>query len=394
METATLHALFIRCMRAFLKNKTVSALDLTPQEWGKLYHLAKRQNLAGALFAVTQGQPIPDAVRDRLRRDSFLTLTAFETQSLMVKDITAALTEREIAPLFFKGAVVRRYYPDPALRCMGDIDLLIHAQDMSRARSALEAAGFTCTSDRGEVWVYARNGYFVEVHSRVEMYDVHKQDTVAYANAWVDARRRDNGSYRWSHETEAVFALSHLVKHFCSEGCGLRQLMDVAVLYTKNPDRALWERVIDRLVPYGTQRFARHILYLCRVWFGIPIPDTLITPLSEAMTAAMMERLLSDGVLGTDVRLLLAAERKERQLAKKGGKLGYMVRWVFPSADDMRKRYRYAQRSALLLPAAYAHRTLEAVTTHRHKHQKRLQYARDHRDTLDEEVQFFKDIGL
>lgn len=394
MESAAMYALFIRCMRAFLHEEPAPALDLTPQEWGKLYHLAKAQNLAGALYTVTQTHPVPDAVRDRLRRDGFLTLAAFETQQVLMRDITATLIAKEIAPLYFKGAVVRQYYPTPALRCMGDIDLLVHRRDMERARAAMEAIGFTCTSDRGEVWVYERNRYFVEIHSRAPLYDVYKQTTLPFEDAWLYARQQKDGTYRWSYETEAMFALSHFVKHFCNEGCGLRQLMDIAVLFEHRPDEELWAQVLDRLKPYGAHRFARRLLYLCRLWFGTPIPDSLVAPLSEALTVAMAERLLGDGVFGADARMMLAAERKERQLAKKGGKAGHLLRWLFPPASAVKARYRYAQKSPLLVPAAYVHRAFDGVTANRRIHKARWRYSREQHDTLDAEVQFFKDIGL
>ncbi len=394
METAVMHSIFVACMRAYLRGEKAAPLDLTPQEWGKLYHLAKKQNVSGALFSVTEGQAIPDAVHDRLRRDAFLTMAAYETQNAMIADIQAAFAAKEIAHLFFKGAVVRRYYHNPAMRSMGDIDVLVRPDDQARARAVMEELGFTCSADQGAVWVLERQGYYVELHSETEMYHVKRHSRVVYEEAWLSARLKSGATYQWSHETEAVFSLSHLIKHFCSEGCGIRQLMDIAVLYERDPDDALWERVMTRMRALGGERFSRHLLYMCRKWFGTPVSEKLAKPLTAELYEGMCEHLLGDGVFGDADRLMSANERIDRQHQKKGGKAGHMVRWLFPPAAQVSARYRYAQKSPLLVPVAYVHRAWDGVTANRRIHAARMAYARDHRDTLDAEVRFFNEIGL
>src|SRR3984885_14288994 len=58
------------------------------------------------------------------------------------------LTEAGLEPLVFKGPAVAARYPEPGLRPMDDIDLLLPTTDHRRALAALDAAG----------WQVARSG--------------------------------------------------------------------------------------------------------------------------------------------------------------------------------------------------------------------------------------------
>ena len=393
MGRTELYRTFAACMAAFLHETSYALPPLTAAQWGKLYNLAKRQSLSGALFAAVSDNDMPDTVRDRLRRDGFLMLTKYEAQKEACRAIEDALSSKDIAHVFVKGAVIRRYYPDPALRSMGDIDVVIHEHDRLRADRAMQDLGFAVTEQLGDVWVYERDGYLVEVHTVLRRFDVTTQTPVEYTTLWTDARHLRGSSYRLSNEAEAAYVISHLASHFAAGGCGLRQLMDVAVLYRRFPDEALWHGVFAKLAPDGTARFAQHLLWLCARWFSLDIPDTLTAPVDEQAETHMLYRLLADGTFGTDERLLIAQKRKEQRLQKQGGELGRVWRHAFPDADTVRRRYPYAKHT-WLLPVAYGHRLLDAATKHRTAHKRRAAYAKDRADEIAQELALFDAMDL
>lgn len=389
----TVYRVFVSCMAAFLRGEKAS-LTLSASDWGRLYTLAKRQSLSGALYTVVDQGEMPDAVRDRLRRDAFLTLTRYESQQQVLQEMTAALTAAEVPHLLFKGAVVRRYYPDPTMRSMGDIDAAVRPPAARMlAHAALTAAGFEKTKEQPDVWVYVRSGVTLELHTAVKRYHTGKQDTEFYEELWTDARLKHGATYYLSDDAEAAFGLSHMAAHFCEGGCGLRQLMDTAVLLARFPERERWHRVLDRLKMTETDRFARHILWLCGEWLGVDVPEGLALPLDGDMEDWMRTRLLADGTFGTDERVMLARMRRERRLQKRGGTAGTLYRWLFPSASYLRRQYAYATHP-VLLPAAYIHRLLDGVTKHRRIHTARLQYAKEQQAGLEEEVARFEVLGL
>ena len=392
MDNTALYREFVACMAAFLHGDT-RTVSLSAADWGKLYALAKRQSLSGALFTAVEHSEMPDAVHDRLRRDGFLTLSGYETQQQVLKELTDTLTAADTAHLLFKGAVTRRYYRTPAMRTMGDIDAAVPASARELADAALHAAGFAKIKEQPEVWVYTKNGVLLELHTVLRRFNTFTQDKEPYEELWTDARLIKGTTYHLSDDAEIAYTLSHMASHFCGGGCGLRQLMDVAVLAERFDDPALWEHVLDRLKASGTDRFARHILWLCEHWLGFAAPAGLSVPLDTDTEQRMLHRLLNEGTFGTDDRRMLSRMRQEKRLHKQGGKAGTLTRWLFPSPDYLRRRYAYADQ-ALLLPVAYAHRLLDGVTKHRRTHTKRLQYAKDQQEALEAEVAFFEAIGL
>jgi hypothetical protein len=58
-------------------------------------------------------------------------------------EVLDALGQEQVIPILFKGAALAyTVYPSPACRLMGDLDLWLTAEEMPRARAALERVGF------------------------------------------------------------------------------------------------------------------------------------------------------------------------------------------------------------------------------------------------------------
>ncbi len=379
---------FLQAMAAFLNGRE-AAPALSAAEWGKLYSLAKRQSLSGALFLATEHADMPDSVRDRLRRDGFLTLAGYEDRQAVCREIAARFDALQIAHLFFKGTVVGAYYPTPAMRSMGDIDLVIHPADRDSADRAMLALGFACTSRSGEVWVYERQQHMVEMHTVVRRFDAARQEPVPYDTIWTDARLQSGHTYHLSDEAETAHAVHHLVAHFSSGGCGLRQVMDVAVLYRRFADSDVWEAAIARLDRDGLGVFTRHLLWFAALALELTVADGDQLPLEEPFAAQFAERLLGGGTFGKDERLLLASQRREAR----GGRSQAAWRRLLPSTAYMRGRYNYLERHPWLLPAAYVHRAVDGVKNRR-VHEKRRRYAAAAGDELQQEIALFDALGL
>ena len=387
-----LYRTFVACMAAYLHGETV-APTLTAEEWGKLYTLARRQSLSGALHAATDGCAMPDTVHDRLRRDAFLTMSRYETQQQLLSELGEVLTDAGATHLVFKGAVTRRYYRNPTMRTMGDIDVAVPMLCRELADDALLAAGYQKTDEQPEVWSYSKHGTLLELHTTLRRYNCAVQEKEPYEELWTDVRQKQGLTHHFSDEAEAAYTIAHMASHFCGGGCGIRQLMDLAVLYERFPDTSLWEGVLAKLEPLALDRFAQYMLWLCAQWFGIAVDDTLTLAPDAETEAQVLERMLSDGTFGTDERRMLSQMRQDRRLHRRGGKTGTVTRWLFPSPAYLKRRYAYAE-NPWLLPAAYVHRIVDGATKNRRQHTARLHYAKDHADTLDAEVRLFESIGL
>lgn len=381
----------IRAMACFLRGETYT-LTLETDAWKTLYLLSQRQSLSGALYVTAAGSDVPPAVAARLSQDAAKTLSRSQEQVLALEEIQAALSAANVPHLIFKGAVIRAYYPDPLFRSMGDIDMAVPFEYRDAAYEAMAAIGFVCAEKTEEVWTYRRFQTSVEMHTVVKTFHAEKQETEEYTDLFENTVPVSGTTVRWNDEKEAAHCIAHLTAHFCAGGCGLRQLMDVALLYKRCPDRALWERVLSRLRVRSVDAFARRLLWLCREWFDVAVDESLVTPLSKEHEDAMKDRLLADGTFGTDERVAFAAMRRDRK--KRRGRVASLIRRLFPPVLYLRRRYGYIERHRWLAPVGYIHRLWDGVVKNRRTHELRHQYVKDNASSLDEELAFFDALGL
>ena len=389
VETKALNKTFMQCMAAFLRGEPIASLSLPSPAWAKLYGLAKRQSLSGALFTVTEHLEMPEAARARLRRDGFLSIAMAEEQHLACRDIAKALSDKCIPHVFFKGAVLRRYYRQPAMRSMGDIDMAVRESDRLRADAVMAELGFACTEKTAEVWVYERRRVMVEIHTVVRRFDVRRQETAIYDTLWQDARRQDGETYVLSDEAEILHVIHHLAAHFSAGGCGVRQVMDVAVLYDRfAADEALWSAVMKELERQHLAAFTKRLLYLCDVWGLACVDQAHEEEVDTETEERMLLRLLGGGTFGKDERMRLSEQRREAR----GGQRRWR-RW-FPTVESMKRRFAYVQKHPWLLPVSYVHRFWQGATKNRRIHEKRRQYASLNEAELETEIALFDAMGL
>ena len=108
----------------------------------------------------------PEVVK-RMRDQYIASVYLSVQQDVAAEEIAEHFGREGICLVFFKGVLWRRFYPEPQLRTMGDIDCLIFRDDRKRAHDLMVDIGYECESDKGDVWVYRRGNVSVEMHNRI-----------------------------------------------------------------------------------------------------------------------------------------------------------------------------------------------------------------------------------
>jgi hypothetical protein len=128
-----------------LSHVTADELMHLPGDW--LFDRIRAHKL-GALFAerlVTSGlaDPLPSGVRDRLSQVRRASEKRVQRTARTIEELTE-ICERLDIPLFFiKGVHLSQdIYGDPRLRAYGDVDIVMHRDDIDVVESALLDAGY------------------------------------------------------------------------------------------------------------------------------------------------------------------------------------------------------------------------------------------------------------
>lgn len=233
-------------------------------------------------------------------------------------EVTALLERAGLAPIALKGAWLAWHaYPQPALRPMSDIDLLLAPDTVIAGYELLQAHGYLASAppemamadllrfDKHLPELVAPRGTIIELHHRL----------------WEPDGRLDHASPR--HDEAAVRAraqridgilypapddmLAHLLIHAAYGhrlNCGPVILSDIAFFLARYP--VDWPEFWDRAAREGWRAGARLLLAVAAVHGDLDIPLTAAAgpPPSPAILASFPGLILQDRALLQNAALL------------------------------------------------------------------------------------------
>lgn len=271
-----LEAPYLECIRG-----------LDEDGWSALLEAAQQQTVSGLLYQAAERFPeditlseahimqLMESVNKVVNRNHLL--ASVEEEAMVL------LHAGGLHPLVLKGSTCAARYPAPELRASGDIDLYLPEAEFPVAVELLRVSGYP-GSDRPDGSVeLAIQGCTVELHRRY--YDL---DAPAEALPPVP-----------SPEAELVMLSSHILKHACGVGVGLRQICDFALAWHQfTGDRAALEEHFQRL---GLGRWNRLLLSFIQSYLD---PSVKVRPLNPQ---PLLRIILAGGNFGH-----YAAARQQR----------------------------------------------------------------------------------
>ena len=315
-----------------------------------LAEVARKHRLEPFLFAAAQDTPMEESLFHRLsgvyHRSHFRDAQFDHAKSL----ITAALSEHGIEHIFMRGIAIKHAYPDPALRTMSDVDVLVHSRDLPKLRKALKQVDCQLQPGDGNHRNYLfPPGIKVEFHPML----LHSSSPVAtdINPGWQYVPEGQDGFCKhMSPEGFYLNVMCHFANHFFSGGAGIRFVMDLWICDHCMPplsDPAFVEQELKRVGIWG---FAQNVRKLSEIWFsGAPM---------DASLAEMAEYICSSGIHGRDDRAMLNAicfsPKKNHHSA--------LLKKVFYPRGDLENRYDWVQGRPWLLWLAWLVRVWNVLT--------------------------------
>ena len=262
------------------------------------------------------------------------------------KTLTEKLDGAQVPYILLKGICLKESYPEPALRTMCDMDILVHTEDYPALdRIAKEMQAVSGHSDGNHRNFSFPGGITVEFHPNL----LHHGTPVGTGinPGWQYARV---GSNSLTPEGFYLNTLCHLANHFVAGGVGVRFVLDVWVnRHLRKPEmnREAVENELNRL---DLLEFSRNIEALAEFWFG----RGEVTPLLDVLG----EYILSAGQYGTVDRAVLNSVVLSPQQSKSSA----LLKKAFYSREELEDRFPWCKGKPYLLPAAWCTRCFRAVT--------------------------------
>lgn len=322
-------------------------------DWSVFCRLVRAHSVGALVYDGLQkaGVTIPGEVQQQLR-SMYLQTIFRDTQMEYVKGrLQAALEEAQIAHIFLKGAVLKYSYPEPALRAMCDMDVLVYASDFQKLDGICQTLGGEPRPGDGNHRNYAfAGGVHVEFHPNL----LHHATPVGTGinPGWQYAKESPGAAKELTEEGLYLNTVCHLANHFVAGGVGIRFVLDVWVnrhLRTPGANRGFVE---SELLRFDLLEFARNIEHLADSWFGDRSPSPLIEELGEY--------IITSGSHGTSDRAILNAVSMSS-----GSRLSALMKKAFYPKGELEDRFPWCRNKPLLLPAAWCVRACKAAKHHR-----------------------------
>ena len=193
------------------------------------------------------------------------------------------MKENGIAYVVFKGLAVARYYPEPFVRTMGDVDFYVPQRDFQRAVDVIEH-GLHVEMDKEEVdkhYSFDWQGIRFEMHYQIETFGSHRHQ-LCFDRMIDEAMAEHTDSFTVcdsdGNETEVcvlpptedlIVVFKHWFNHLLVEGVGLRQTFDLAVLLNAYRDKINVGRLMTALDGIGYMKAFRAMLAMMRRYLGL-----------------------------------------------------------------------------------------------------------------------------
>ena len=268
-------------------------------DWGGILAEANVQAVA-ALAA--KGLPIgfPEAQHKPWRDVEYAQIANFIRYAMAQDQLCQLFVEHDVKVVIVKGSAAAIYYPQPVLRTMGDIDLVVLPEQYPHAKELMLEAGYQLSGAEGDRHIaFEKDGVTIELHHRFSYEDLDIEDFIQHGIQNAEHGMVDGHAFPMLPRlANGLILLAHMRTHL-RVGLGLRQIIDWMMYVERELDDAFWEsefraaakeKKLDVLAVTATR--------LCQKYLGLPERITWCAEADEALCKVLLESLLASGNFG------------------------------------------------------------------------------------------------
>ncbi|MCX7709582.1 MAG: nucleotidyltransferase family protein [Clostridia bacterium] len=285
-----------------------------------------------------------------------------------VRMVLETLDQAGIPVIALKGLVLRELYPQPELRTMVDADILVHEEDMEKAKGILSRLGYYEESrDSKHIHFEHKTKKIIELHKTLVLPESFDKPFISMDSLWRRAKPCSIAgipTQTLSDEDHLLHLSLHMAEHIKAYGFGLRQLCDFALLIERRGNSTDWNLFDKRIELMGITRFVQIMFHVCDILLGIRLPKNgrnTQFDRDKSSLDLLINDIISGGVYGQrgSVRhvgnqILRYSKRDDAE--KQPNKVALLFSYLFPPVKRLGTRYTYTKHYPFLYPIAWVHR--------------------------------------
>lgn len=306
--------------------------------------LIAKQGLTTLAFegAANCGISAGEPEMQKLLQGYYRHLLRSERQMAAVERLFRAFDEQGIDYLPLKGCEMKKLYPKPELRIMGDADILIHPEQHERIRPMLEEMDFTLKMEDEHVFFWTSGTLQLELHKCLTP-PMDREFYAYYGTGWHLAVHQQGTRYTLAPEDAFIFLFTHFARHYRFSGIGCRHVVDLYVYRRAHPDMDEGY-IAGELEKLHLREFYGNVLRMLESWFGDGAADDVTEFMAGYLFSGGNWGSWENHVTSAEVRRAANKERIRHTRLRSG------FRAVFPDLTVMRHQYKALERFPALLP--------------------------------------------
>ena len=352
-------------------------IELSPMEVEEIYVWANKAKLAPVMCnTALEVLNLNKEMAEAWKKISMEGLICQYGNYASLRKILKEGKERKVKFVVFKGCVLADLYPQYTLRYSCDSDIFVYERDKEEAINILKDLGYEIIEDHTNPQVYVfyhhASKHCVELHFCLwENYDGPQMRLLE--SMGLDAEEMlielevCGGIHitTLGHEEHLIYQMFHMVKHFVLQGISVRYISDISLFVNAYGKQINWESFWKKIDELGYTEFVKGVFTLGIRYLGMN--DECMKG-KKYPSERILENLLMDFIYKGEITGKNVANWQILGIMTpylEGGGEVEDTRWkrnlkvMFPKRKDLTDDYWYAQKIALLLPVAWAHRAVK-----------------------------------
>jgi hypothetical protein len=316
---------------------THSADDITPRvraliqneiDWDRLLRLEERHRIVPLLYRQLQAaniESLPPAILARLRNHFYLSTVHNHLLATELSAMLKLFADNSIPVVPYKGPVLAlELYGDISLRQFGDLDLLVHREDVPRAAALLNGRGYRqqhqltrpqeaslLRTECEHLFARAADQLYVDLHWEfVPRYFSLRLKAEGFWPRLVESSFEGAPALSFKTEDLLLILCVHAAKEFWER---LIWLCDLAQLTNSHPGLN-WPQVIRQATQTGTRRMLLVSLSLAQDLLLTKLPPDILRLIEAdsaiiSLTAQIKQQLFQDTIATSGISRYLSPSR-------------------------------------------------------------------------------------
>ena len=303
--------LFLELLQISLGSRNSLSSVPSAEKWNALYDESEKQSISGFMLAGIERLPNGQRPPQELLLQWIGVGQMIEQQNKLINgrcvDITNVFADSGFRSCILKGQGNSLMYPNPMLRQSGDIDIWV---DGSKDEIVTFVHGkypeANVTEHHVEFPIY--DDVEVEVHYKPSVAVSVKYDK--HFDEYWESVKDEHFSHKGSLHNgvgeicfptigfNIVFQMAHMMKHFFSEGLGLRHIVDYYYVLRSAHDAGLETREYAGIFPHlGMKRFADAVMWVLVEACGMP-EEWMVCEEDEKRGRLLLDEIMAGGNFG------------------------------------------------------------------------------------------------